>query len=42
MQGGFNVPEPSTILTLLTELSLFIGAIALFRRKLNWNGRFDT
>jgi hypothetical protein len=40
MQNGFNVPEPSAVLILLTELSLLVGILYLFRRRLNWK-RFD-
>jgi hypothetical protein len=43
LTNGFNVPVPeaSTILIFLTELSLLAGALFLVRRKLNWKTRFE-
>jgi hypothetical protein len=39
--NGFNVPEPSAALILLTELFLLGGVLAVFGRKLKWKQRFD-
>jgi hypothetical protein len=39
--AGYNVPEPSAALILLTELLLLAGVLAVFGRKLNWKRRFD-
>ena len=39
--NSFNVPEPSAVLIFLTEMGLLVGALALFRRRLNWKQHFD-
>jgi hypothetical protein len=39
--NGYNVPEPSAALILLTELLLLGGFFVLFGRKLKWKHRFD-
>jgi hypothetical protein len=36
LTNSYAVPEASALLILLTELLLFVSAVALFRRKLNW------
>jgi hypothetical protein len=39
--NGFNVPEPSAALILMTELLLLGGFLTLFGRKLKWKQHFD-
>jgi hypothetical protein len=40
-QNGYNVPEASTALILLSELSLLAVGLAVFGRKLKWKHRFN-
>jgi len=42
LTNSFAVPEASSALVLLTELSLLVGVVAIFRRRLNWKRHFDS